>query len=73
METAENLQISDVQDTQESRTWSEEMEQQVVEAENANDDEPQRTSLIVPSGDDDIPDAIEKMMNSGIKFARSAD
>lgn len=48
------------------------MEQQAVGAENANNGEPQRSFLIAPSGDDDLPDAIEKMTNNGIKFARSA-
>ena len=48
------------------------MEQQAVEVENAYDDEPQRNSLIAPPGDDDVPDAIEKMINNGIKCTRSA-
>ena len=72
METVETFQdASEVQYTPENRTWSEEMEQQAVEVENANDDEPQRNSLIAPPGDDGVPDAIEKMINNGIKFTRS--
>ena len=73
METVETLQdASDVQDLPENRPWSEAMEQQVVEVENVNDDEPQRDSLIAPPGDEDVPVAIEKMINNGIKFTRSA-
>ena len=73
METVETFQdASDVQDLPENRPWSEEMEEQTVGVENANDDEPQRSSLIAPPGDDDVPDAIEKMINNGIKFTRSA-
>ena len=44
METTEDLEV---QDAQEDRIWSEEMEQQVQE--NANDGEPQENSLIAPS------------------------
>ena len=73
METVETFQdASDVQDLPENRPWSEEMEQQSVGVENDNDDESQRNSLITPPGDDDVPDAIEKMINNGIKFTRSA-
>ena len=63
METTEDLEV---QDAQEDRIWSEEMEQQVQQ--NANDGEPQENSLIAPSGDEsDVPDAISKMMNNGVK------
>ena len=73
METVETFQdASDVQDLPENRPWSKEMEQQSVGVENANDDESQRNSLITPPGDDDVPDAIEKMINNGINFPRSA-
>ena len=67
METTEDLEV---QDAQEDRFWSEEMEQQVQQ--NANDGEPQENSLIAPSGDEsDVPDAISKMMNNGVKFTQS--
>ena len=40
--------------------------------QNANDGEPQENSLIAPSGDEsDVPDAISKMMNNGVKFTQS--
>ena len=58
METTEDLEV---QDAQEDRIWSEEVEQQVQQ--NVNNGEPQENSLIVPSGDEsDVPDAISKMM-----------
>ena len=67
MEMTEDLQV---QDAQEKQIWSEEMEQQVQE--NANDGEPQENSLITPSGDEsDVPEAISKMMNNGVKFTQS--
>lgn len=68
METVEILQeTSDVQDLPENRPWSEEMEQQAVGVEHANDDEPQRNSVIAPPGDEDVPDAIEKMIRGWIQ------
>ena len=67
METTEDLEV---QDAQEDRSWSEEIEQQVQQ--NANDGEPQENSLIAPSGDEsDVPDAISKMMNNGVKFTQA--
>ena len=67
METTEGLEV---QDAQEDRIWSEEVEQQVQQ--NANNGEPQENSLIAPSGDEsDVPDAISKMMNNGVKFTQS--
>ena len=71
MEAVVDLQVvSEDQGRQENRIWSEDMEQQAVE--NANDGEPQENSLIAPLQDDEVPDAIGKMMNNGIKFARLA-
>ena len=62
METTEDLEV---QDAQEDRFWSEEVEQQVQQ--NANDGEPQEN----PGDESDVPDAIRKMMNNGVKFTQS--
>ena len=43
-----------------------------VEADDANEQESQRTSLITPQEDDvPVPDAIERMMHNGAKFTRT--
>lgn len=71
METTKDFQ--DASEIQETRNWNAEMEEQAVQPDNANQDEPQRTTLIAPRGDyePDAPEAIERMMKNGIKFACS--
>lgn len=53
------------------------MEEQVVEADHANEEEPQRTTLMAPPGDYvPVPDAIwnnDAMMNNGAKRAGRKD
>ena len=66
-----NSALETTEDFQEKQIWREEMEQQ-VQVENANDGEPQENFLIVPSWDEsDVPEAIGKMMNNGVKFTQS--
>ena len=69
MENSENLQeVSEVQ--QVNKSWDDTMEE--VEADDANEQESQRTSLITPQEDDvSVPDAIERMMHNGAKFTRT--
>ena len=71
METTKDFQ--DASEIQETHNWNAEMEEQAVQPDNANQDEPQRTTLIAPRGDyePDAPEAIERMMKNGIKFACS--
>ena len=69
MENSENLQeVSEVQ--QVNKSWDDTMEK--VEADDANEQESQRTSLITPQEDDvPVPDAIERMKHNGAKFTRT--
>ena len=69
MENSDNLQeVSEVQ--QVNKSWDDTMEE--VEADDANEQECQRTSLITPQEDDvPVPDAIERMMHNGARFTRT--
>lgn len=59
MESSEDFH--DVQELQGNNSWSNLMEEEVGEADHANKEEPQGTTLIVPPGDYvPVPDAIGK-------------
>ena len=69
MENSENLQeVSEVQ--QVNKSWDDTMEE--VEADDANEQESRRTSLITPQEEDvPVPDATERIMHNGAKFTRT--
>ena len=69
MENSENLQeVLEVQQVNES--WDDTMEE--VEADDANEQDYQRTSLNTSQEDDvAVPDAIERMMHNGAKITRT--
>ena len=74
METTEDVRdVLEIQEVQEKGHWSEEMDGHTIGMANTNEDEIQRTSLIAPLGEDEceIPEAIEIMMNNGVKFRQS--
>ena len=76
METTEDFQdATETEEIQVTRIWNDEMEGKAVQANNANQDEPQRTTLSATPEDDepDVPEAIERMMNHGITFAHSTE
>lgn len=71
METTEDVRVPETQEG--NPNWSEEMDRHSGQDANTNEDEIQRTPLIAPPGDDEleIPEAIERMMNNGVKFRQS--
>ena len=71
MENSENVEeVSEVQEVQGNKSWDDAMDE--VEAEHANEQESQRTSLITPQEDDvPVPDAIKRMMHNGANFTRT--
>ena len=71
MENSENVEeVSKVQEVQGNKSWDDAMDE--VEAHHANEQESQRTSLIMPQ-EDDVPvlDAIKRMMHNGANFTRA--
>ena len=71
MENSENVEeVSEVQEVQGNKSWDDAMDE--VEADHANEQESQRTSLITPQEDDvPVPDAIKRMMHNGANFTRT--
>ena len=57
-------EVSEVQEIQGNKSWVDAMDE--VEADHANEQESQRTSLITPQEDDvPVPDAIKSMIHNG--------